>query len=111
LGYLKEFPVDTLKVDRSFVEALPHDLQAAALVRGVIALAKSMRLTVVGEGIKTDGQLLSLKEAGCDFGQGYLHGRPLPAAAAREFLHAQKHPITPVEDGESHVQEPDFLPS
>jgi len=86
LGYLRAFHVDTLKVDRSFVEGLPHDEQAVALIRGVVALAKGLHLTVTGEGIETREQLISLQDSGCDLGQGFLYGRPIPAEATGKLL-------------------------
>jgi len=89
LGYLKSFPVDTLKVDRSFVEGLPEDEHAVALVRGVMALAKSLHLTVTGEGVETPEQSTSLEELGCDFGRGYLYGRPVPGDVTGRLLAAQ----------------------
>jgi EAL domain-containing protein (putative c-di-GMP-specific phosphodiesterase class I) len=78
LSYLKRFPVDALKIDRSFIEGLddPHD---AAIVQSVIVLAKTLGLSVTAEGIETPGQRLRLEQLGCTLGQGYLFGRPLAA--------------------------------
>jgi diguanylate cyclase (GGDEF)-like protein len=80
LGYLKRFPIDELKIDRSFVEALEGDRRDAALVQAILALARGLELNVVAEGIETPGQRQVLKLLGCPFGQGYLFARPLPAA-------------------------------
>jgi diguanylate cyclase (GGDEF)-like protein len=86
LAYLKRFPVDTLKVDRSFVDGLGRDAQDGAIVRSVVALAKALDLNVTAEGIETPAQQAQLALLGCDFGQGYLLGRPVPAEQAEELL-------------------------
>jgi diguanylate cyclase (GGDEF)-like protein len=78
LGYLKQFPIDTLKIDRSFVNGLGQDAQDTAIVRSILALARSLGLSVTAEGIETVAQLEQLEHMGCDRGQGYLFSRPLP---------------------------------
>jgi EAL domain-containing protein (putative c-di-GMP-specific phosphodiesterase class I) len=80
LGYLKRFPIDELKIDRSFVEALEGDRRDAALVQAILALAQGLELNVVAEGIETPGQRQVLKLLGCPLGQGYLFARPRSAA-------------------------------
>jgi EAL domain-containing protein (putative c-di-GMP-specific phosphodiesterase class I) len=77
---LKRFPVDTLKIDRSFVEGLGADSQALAIVQGIVALAKALNLSVTGEGVEASTRHALLRELGCDRGQGYLFARPLAAA-------------------------------
>jgi EAL domain-containing protein (putative c-di-GMP-specific phosphodiesterase class I) len=72
--------VDTLKIDRSFVEGLGADAQALAIVRSIVALAKALNLSVTGEGVETPAQHAQLRALGCDRGQGYLFARPLVAA-------------------------------
>jgi PAS domain S-box-containing protein/diguanylate cyclase (GGDEF)-like protein len=79
LNYLKRFPVDTLKLDRSFVADLLDSGDDLAISRAVIAMAHSLRLTVVAEGVETAGQLALLAEHGCDIMQGYYFSRPVPA--------------------------------
>lgn len=86
LSYLRRFPVDTLKIDRSFVEGLGTDVQAHAIVRSIVALAKALSLSVTGEGVETDNQQAQLKELECDRGQGYLFARPLLAADVAGLL-------------------------
>jgi diguanylate cyclase (GGDEF)-like protein/PAS domain S-box-containing protein len=78
LSYLRRFPVDMLKIDRSFVDGLGQDPQDTAIVQSIIALAKTLGLRVTGEGIETAAQRTHLQEMGCDLGQGYLFARPLP---------------------------------
>ena len=82
LGRLKSFPIDSLKIDRTFVRGLPDDQDDAAIASGVIALAHSLHLSVVAEGVETPAQLNFLKAVGCDEIQGYLISRPLPAGEA-----------------------------
>ncbi|HVI17822.1 MAG TPA: bifunctional diguanylate cyclase/phosphodiesterase, partial [Gaiellales bacterium] len=79
LERLRQLPVSTLKIDRSFVADLPHDRGAAAIVAAIIQLAHSLDLQPLAEGIETQEQLDFLLEHGCDLGQGYLLGHPVPA--------------------------------
>jgi diguanylate cyclase (GGDEF)-like protein/PAS domain S-box-containing protein len=86
LSQLRRFPVDTLKVDRSFVLALTEDPAAAALLQAVTALGAALGLAVTAEGVETAAQLVRVRELGCDRGQGYYFARPVPAPAMTELL-------------------------
>ena len=80
LNYLKQFPIDVLKIDRTFVDGLPSGEQDAQIARAIIAMAHSLNLAVIAEGVETQEQLDFLREHGCDEVQGYLFGRPMPAS-------------------------------
>jgi EAL domain-containing protein (putative c-di-GMP-specific phosphodiesterase class I) len=85
LAYLRQLPLDALKIDRSFVKDLERDGDAVSIARSVIALAHGLGLYVIAEGVETERQAQVLRELGCDSAQGYLFGRPMPAEA---FEHA-----------------------
>jgi len=86
MNYLTSFPFDVLKVDRSFVSKVTEREQDAALTQAIIAMAKSLGLEVVAEGVETQEQLDFLRRTGCTFAQGYLFSKPIPAAAFAERL-------------------------
>ncbi|HEU0194188.1 MAG TPA: EAL domain-containing protein [Gaiellales bacterium] len=79
LGQLRHFPVDVIKVDRSFVQGVEHDAKDAAITANVVTLAHALGLLAIAEGIESDGQLRSMRNLGCDLAQGYLFARPVPA--------------------------------
>ena len=79
LGYLSQLPIDVLKIDYSFTSKLPHDQRTVSLVKAMIALAHSLDVDVVAEGVETDEQSQLLRQLGCNFVQGYLIGRPVSA--------------------------------
>jgi diguanylate cyclase (GGDEF)-like protein/PAS domain S-box-containing protein len=90
LSYLQRFPVDALKLDRSFVSALPRDRSGVSISLAVITMAHSLGLKVIAEGVETSEQVAFLAEHGCDEMQGYYLSRPLPAEDCREFLRAHR---------------------
>ena len=86
LAYLRRFPLDVLKIDRSFVDRLGGDTEDVALVRTIVRLGRSLGMLTVAEGIEDAVQLTALQEMGCDLAQGYHLSRPLPAEQAGEAL-------------------------
>jgi diguanylate cyclase (GGDEF)-like protein len=86
LSYLRRFPVDFLKIDRSFVDGLGTDHEDSAIMAAIIGLARALGLRTVAEGVETDSQLARLNALGCDYGQGYRLGLPLAADALVEEL-------------------------
>jgi EAL domain-containing protein (putative c-di-GMP-specific phosphodiesterase class I) len=88
LAYLKRFPVHTLKIDRAFIRDLETSSEDQAIVAAIIALSGSLQLSVVAEGVETEGQFAWLEAKGCQFVQGYLFSKPVPAGAVTAMLSA-----------------------
>ncbi len=86
LSYLNRFPVNTLKIDRSFVWRMENSSQDRAIIRTILELAHILGLDAIAEGIETPEQLAQLRALGCDIGQGYWFAKPLPAPAAAQLL-------------------------
>jgi diguanylate cyclase (GGDEF)-like protein len=86
LNYLHSFPIDMLKIDRSFTQRLHHKNSSLGLVTAIVQIAKTMGIAIVAEGIETNEQLAQLKLLGCNYGQGYLFAKPLPARELFDFL-------------------------
>jgi EAL domain-containing protein (putative c-di-GMP-specific phosphodiesterase class I) len=90
LGYLKRFPLDHIKIDRSFIKDIPEDNDDATITRTIIAMAHNLRLKVIAEGVETKAQLDFLREHGCDEIQGYYFSRPLPGSEFTALLKAHE---------------------
>ena len=88
LAYLAKLPVNSLKIDRSFIATMSSDVQSMTLVSTIISLAQALKLEVVAEGVETEEQAKFLRLLRCDKLQGYLYGRPMPAAEVEAFLHS-----------------------
>jgi diguanylate cyclase (GGDEF)-like protein/PAS domain S-box-containing protein len=86
LSYLKRFPIDTLKIDRSFTTGIPSDASDCAIASTIISIAQQLNHKVIAEGVETVEQLAFLKDSGCDEVQGYLFSKPLPAAEFEKAL-------------------------
>ena len=80
LAYLKRFPVDTLKIDRSFITDMTENENDRAIVTAIMALASSLHLSVIAEGVETKEQYDALSALNCDFAQGYYMAKPMPAS-------------------------------
>ena len=89
LSRLQRFPVDTLKIDRSFISRIDTDLATHEIVRIIVILAHGLRLKVVAEGVETQAQVDLLKDIGCELAQGYFYSRPVPAEAIEQLLNAR----------------------
>lgn len=87
LSYLKRFPIDTLKIDQSFIQDITRDGSDGAIVSAIIAMGKALNIRVIAEGVETPEQLKFLKEHGCHEFQGFLFSRPMAASALTEMIH------------------------
>jgi len=87
LAYLHLLPVDNLKIDRAFIQELPHSATHVAITRAIIQLGHALKFSVTAEGIETPEQYDFVRQAGCDVGQGYLIARPMPAAEFEAWLY------------------------
>lgn len=90
LSYLHYFPIDTLKIDRSFVSQMNKDESALALIKSIIALGKNMKMHTIAEGVEDKEEADTLRELGCDIAQGYYFARPTPEKDVIEFMHNRK---------------------
>jgi len=97
LSYARRFPIDELKIDRSFIAGLGHGREDAAIVTAAIAFARALHLVVTAEGVETTDQAIRLRALGCDRAQGYLFARPMDEAALAVVLGS---------DGESSLTDP-----
>ena len=90
LSLLRRLPVDTLKVDRSFVTAMTADTSGVKMVEAILQLARLFDLKVVAEGIEHEEEEKLLKDRGCEFGQGWRYGKPLTVAACLDMMREQR---------------------
>jgi len=93
LAHLRDFEVDKIKVDKSFIQNMEVNPNDEAMVRGLVQLAQSLALEIVAEGVETDAQFSFLSEIGCHYVQGYLYSRPLSIAQAGDYLRALSRPL------------------
>ena len=91
LSYLKKFPIDVIKIDRSFIKDIPGNQDDVEITSAVIAMARKLNLKVVAEGIETAEQLRFLRQHRCDIGQGYLFDRPISSSSLHEPLQRYPH--------------------
>jgi EAL domain-containing protein (putative c-di-GMP-specific phosphodiesterase class I) len=92
LGYLKRMPIESIKIDQSFVEGIPGDADSCAIVHAMLEVARHFKLKVVAEGIETPEQVEYLRGIGCEFAQGWFYSRALPAQAVLEHLASRDQP-------------------
>jgi EAL domain-containing protein (putative c-di-GMP-specific phosphodiesterase class I) len=102
LGYLRHFPIDRLKIDRSFINDVPSNRHDCTITNAIIALGHNLGLTVIAEGVETSEQLAFLAQNGCDEIQGYLISRPLDETALRQYLSSARA----LDPGESSERAP-----
>jgi EAL domain-containing protein (putative c-di-GMP-specific phosphodiesterase class I) len=95
MSLMKQFPIDTIKIDRSFVRDLAEDPEDQAIAQAIISMGKALGMTVVAEGVETVEQQTFLREQGCDEMQGYLVSKPVPARAFAELLRAAAELTSP----------------
>jgi diguanylate cyclase (GGDEF)-like protein len=103
LAYLQQFPVDTLKIDRSFISTMSDSPESGALIHTLVQLGKTLGLETLAEGIEESDQCSTLQREQCDSGQGYLYARPLDADAVEAFLAEQFEERTPIAAAQSVV--------
>jgi EAL domain-containing protein (putative c-di-GMP-specific phosphodiesterase class I) len=101
LSYLANFPINFVKIDKSFVDRVTLGTEASAVVRGILDLSRAMGFTCIAEGVEREDQRHTLDELGCEYLQGYLFGRPESATDASGRLTNLRHGIPPVLTGRS----------
>ncbi|MCV2489583.1 EAL domain-containing protein [Geodermatophilus sp. YIM 151500] len=95
LSYLRRFPIDTLKIDKSFIDGVATDSEACAVAAAIVQLGQTLRLEVVAEGLEDADQLETLSDLDCPLGQGYHFAKPLPASEARALLRPETAALQP----------------
>jgi EAL domain-containing protein (putative c-di-GMP-specific phosphodiesterase class I) len=96
LSYLRSFPVDVLKIDKSFTDTVAVDLEGACFVQAILHLAQVLRVTTVAEGIEHEDQAVRLRELGCDMAQGFYFGRPAADPIRGRTAHSSSGAKTPI---------------
>ena len=91
LSYLQRLPFTMLKLDRSFVAGMDGDPVVQEIIRSVARVAKAKKITTIAEGVETPEQAKILREAGCDFAQGYLYGHPMTAKETEQFIRSNQN--------------------
>ena len=89
MSLMKQFPIDTIKIDRSFVRDLPEDSEDKAIAQAIIGMGKALGMTIVAEGVETIGQEAFLREQACDEMQGFLFSKPVPPRQLEDLLRAE----------------------
>jgi diguanylate cyclase (GGDEF)-like protein/PAS domain S-box-containing protein len=107
LSYLKQLPIDTLKIDQSFVADLPEDREAVSITRAIIALGHSLQLEIIAEGVEKAGQVIFLRETGADILQGFHFSRAIPATDFRQLLAAGAYPLPAAATDNKHARRGD----
>jgi len=105
LSRLAKFPIDVLKVDRSFVSRLDSDVKSLALTKSIVLIGKTLGMKLMAEGVETQAQLTRLTEMGCDFIQGYLISKPVPAAQFAEVFTRSRDAKEVMREGSEVVKE------
>ena len=95
LGHLRQFPVDALKIDRSFITGLGHNLEGESLIHTLVQLGKALSIETIAEGIEQPNELSLLQDEQCDGGQGFLFAKPLDPSEIKVFLERCKHAVQP----------------
>jgi EAL domain-containing protein (putative c-di-GMP-specific phosphodiesterase class I) len=95
MSLMKQFPIDTIKIDRSFVRDLPHDTEDRAIAQAIIGMGKALGMTVVAEGVETDEQEAFLRDNACDEMQGFLFSKPIRPEQLADLLRPAPLPLSP----------------
>jgi len=104
MSYLQRFPIDKLKIDRSFISHVASNAGDASIVRAIISLAHGLHLKVIAEGVESEAQLSILKGMGCDQYQGFYRSAAVPAADIENFVRNDAHRPKPAEFNIDHTQ-------
>jgi EAL domain-containing protein (putative c-di-GMP-specific phosphodiesterase class I) len=97
MSLMKQFPIDTIKIDRSFVRDLPDDSEDKAIAQAIISMGKALGMTIVAEGVETVGQEAFLRDHACDEMQGFLFSKPVPPAQLEDLLRAEESVSPPLQ--------------